>query len=155
MLGTRVVVAAALVVIAEAEEHVEERARAPVALIVELVAVGGLVVSAGEEGHLAGGRVAVGSADVDDIAEVLGEIEGIVGSAEVIGDGVTDVAELRLLFALAGYAVADEVMPVAVRAVLRGETGVEVLIALLCRVGDVVEVVRVGQTLSRRRYCEW
>ena len=39
-----VVVAAALVVVAEAEEHVEERAATPVALVIELVAVGRLIV---------------------------------------------------------------------------------------------------------------
>src|SRR6185437_6288724 len=138
-----VVVAAALLVIAEAEQDVEERAAAPVALVVELVAVGRLVVGTGEEGRLPCGGVAVGSADRDDVAEVLGE----GAEAEVVGDGVADVAELRLLLALAGDAVADEIVPVALRAVFRGEAGVEILIALPGGVGDVVEVVRTGQAL--------
>ena len=117
--------------------------RTPVALVVELVAVGGLIVGAGEERCLAGSGVAVGSADLDDVAEVLGE----GAEAEVVGDGVADVAELRLLLALAGDAVADEIVPVALRAVFRGEAGVEILIALLGGVGDVVEVIRTGQPL--------
>src|SRR5262249_13571128 len=82
--------------------------------------------------------------ECDDVAEVFGED---VAAAEVVGDGIADVAELRLLLALAGDAVADEVVPVPRRAILRGEAGVEILIALLRGVGDVVKVVSAGQAL--------
>ena len=44
-----------------------------VGLVVELVAVGDGVLVGDEEGGLAGGGVAVGSANGDDVAEVLGE----------------------------------------------------------------------------------
>src|SRR6185437_14368556 len=112
-----VVVAAALIVVAEAEEHIEERAVAPVALVVELVAAGGLIVGARQEGDLASGGVTVGPADMDDVAEVLRER----AEAEVVGDRVADVTELRLLLALAGDAIAHEIVPVLRCAVLRGE----------------------------------
>ena len=79
-----------------------------VGLVVELVAVGDGVARWGEEGGLAGGCVAVGSADGDDVAEVLGED---VAAAEVVGDGRAHVGELVLLLALAGDAVADEIVP--------------------------------------------
>src|SRR6185437_6827738 len=121
-----VVVAAALIVVTEDEEHVEERAVAPVALVVELVAIRGLVVGACQEGSLSGSRVAIGPTEANDVAKVFGE----GAEAEVVGDRVADVAELGLLLALACDAVADEIVPVAIGAVLRGQAGVEILVTL-------------------------
>ncbi len=65
--------AAALVLVAEAEESGDAVEEGVVGLVVELVAVGDGVFVGDEEGGLAGGAVAVGSADGDDVAEVLGE----------------------------------------------------------------------------------
>ncbi len=134
--------AAALVGVAEVEESGDAMGEGVVGLVVELVSVGDGVLVGDEEGGLAGGGVSVGSANGDDVAEVLGE-----GSAEavVVGHGCADVGELLLLLALAGDVVTDEVVPVPCETIFEGEAGVDVLVGLLAVGGDAVEVVGLGK----------
>ena len=77
--------AAALVFVAEAEERGDAVGESVVGLVVELVAVGDGVLVRDEEGGLAGGGVAVGSADGDYVAEVLGEGVGTAPKSKVMG----------------------------------------------------------------------
>ena len=77
-------------------------------MVVEFVAVGDGVVGGEDEGGLAGGGVAVGSAEGDGVA-VVGGLRNAVGDG---GDGFAGGGELLDLFALAGDAVAGEVVPV-------------------------------------------
>ena len=74
----------------------------------------------------------------DDVTEVFGEAEG--------GDGCSLVAVLPLLFALAGDAIAGEIVPAVVAgATFERKAGVEVLVGLLAVTGDAEEVVGPGK----------
>ena len=77
------------------------------------------------------------SADSEVVAEVGGEAEG--------GDGFAYGVELGELFALAGDAVADEVVPFVV-AIFDGCAGIELLVSLFAGGRDSEEVVRVGNS---------
>ena len=142
--------AAALVLVTEAEEGGDAVWEGVVGLVVELVAVGDGGLFRDEEGGLAGDVITVGSADGDDVAEVLGEAIscGVVAGngSKIKGDGGADVGVGVLLLALAGDAVADEVVPVAEGTVFEGEAGVDVLIGLLAVGGDAVKVMGLRQT---------
>ncbi len=133
--------AAAFVFVVEAEEGGDARGEGVVGLVVELVAVGDGVVGGEDEGGLAGGGVAVGSAEGDGVA-VVG---GLGIAVDDGGDGLAGGGELLDLFALAGDAVAGEVVPVPCQDVFDGEAGVEVLVGLLAGGGDAVDVVRAGE----------
>ncbi len=100
--------AAALVFVVEAEERGDALGEGVVGLVVELVAVGDGVEGGEDEGGLAGGGVAVGSAEGDEVA-VVG---GFGRAVDDGGDGLACRGELLDLFALAGDAVAGEVVPV-------------------------------------------
>ena len=133
--------AAAFVFVVEAEESGDAPGEGVAGLVVELVAVGDSVVGGEEEGGLAGGGVAVGSAEGDGVA-VVGGLGDAVGDG---GDGLTGRGELLDLFAVAGDAVAGEVVPVPFQNVFDGEAGVDVLVGLLAGGGDAVDVVGAGE----------
>ncbi len=99
--------AAALVLVLKAEEQGDAVGEGVVGLVVELVAVGDGVVGGEDEGGLAGGGVAVGSANGDEVAVVGGLRDAVVDD----GDGFACWGELLDLLALAGDAVAGEVVP--------------------------------------------
>ena len=88
------------------------------------------------EDRLSLGTVAVRPADGDDVAVEVAAVSIVQKRAGGIEGGV--------LLALAGDAVAREIVPVPLERVLDGKAGVEVLIALLRRSGDAVKVVRAG-----------
>ncbi len=139
---------AALVFVTEAEEGGDAMGEDVVALVVELVAVGVLVaVGTGVDLGAVGGGVAVGSADGDDVAEVAA-----VGAAGVVGVGEGEegagLAEVGGLLALAGDAVAGEVMPVGPGAVFDGEATVEVLVGFAAVLGEAVEVEGSGEAFD-------
>ena len=129
--------ASALVLVLEAEERGDAVRKDVVGLIVELVAVGDGVEGGEDEGCLASGGVAVRSAKSKDVAVVGG-----LGDAVDDGcDGLACGAELLDLFALAGDAVAGDVVPVPCQRVFDGEARVDVLIGLLAGGRDAVDIV--------------
>ncbi len=141
LLGSGIEEAAALVFVVEAEEGGDAPGESVVGLVVELVAIGDGVVCGENEGGLACGGVAVASAEGDDVS-VVG---GLGNAVDDGGDGLAGRGELLELFALAGDAVAGEVVPVASERVFDGEAGVDVLVGLLAGGGDGVDVVCAGE----------
>src|SRR6266478_3065628 len=132
---------AAFVFVMEAEEGGDAPGEGVVGLVGELVTIGDGVVGGKEEGGLAGGGVAAGSAE-SDWGAVVGGLGDAVGDG---GDWLAGGGELLDLFALAGDAVAGEVVPVPCQNVFDGEGGVDVLIGLLAGGGDAVDVVGAGE----------
>src|ERR1019366_2380877 len=57
--------------------------------------------------------------------------------------------EHLVLLTLSSNAIARDVVPVAFQRVLNGEAGVQILVRLLRRRGDPVEIVRAGASASR------
>lgn len=139
--GVGIEESASLVLVAEAEEGRDAVGEGVVGLVVELVAVGDGVAGGKDEGGLAGGSVAVGSADGDWVAVVGG-----LGCAVYFGgDGLACGRELLDLLSLANDAVADEGVKVPCYLIFDGEAGVDVLIGLLAGGGDAVDVVGARQ----------
>ncbi len=62
-----------------------------------------------------------------------------------VSDGLASGSELLDLFAIAGYVVANEVVPVPCPDVFDRKAGVEILVGLLAIGGEAVDVVRAGK----------
>src|SRR5258705_3876042 len=133
--------AAAFVFVVEAEEGGDALGEGVVGLVGEFVAIGDGIVGGEDEGSLASGCVAVGSAEGDWVAVVGGFGVAVADG----GDGLAGGGELLDLFALATDAVAGEVVPVPCQDVFYCETGVDVLVGLLAGGGDAVDVVGAGE----------
>ena len=144
-VGRRLNKTATLVLVSKTEQRAQVMAEAVVGLIVQLVAVGVLIVAWNEELGPTRCRVPIGAANRDDVAEVLGDAE-CRGRATETGSVIDDdrragVAERHLLLPPARDAVAHQVVPSALQPVLQRQPRVKILIALLGAGRNPVEVV--------------